>query len=362
MAPLITTPLTKQLGIEHPVILAGMGNTSGAELAAAVSNAGGLGVVGGVGYTPAQLREMIADLKSRLRGDPATPLPFGVDLLIPQVGGSARATNYDYTKGRLDELVDIVVKSGARLFVSAVGVPPRSVVEKLHRHGVLYMNMVGHPKHVKKACDLGADIICAQGGEAGGHTGEIPFSILVPACADIVSGYTSPLTGKPVALVAAGGVSDGRSLAAALMLGAQAVWVGTRFVAARESGASEYAKKALVRASFEDVIRSTIWSGRPLRAYKTPWVADWEENRRAEIKELTAKGITPVEHELDRLNAEGKLTDEIMDQAEVRPMGIVVGLVNKPDQSAKEIVDEIVSQAAKLLGSAGDYVDPKAKL
>jgi len=180
------------------------------------------------------------------------------------------------------------------------------------------LQMVGHPKHVKKACDLGADIICAQGGEAGGHTGDIPFSILVPACADIVAGYTSPLTKKPVALVAAGGVSDGRSLAAALMLGAQAVWVGTRFVAARESGASEYGKKALVAARFEDVIKSTIWTGRPLRAYKTPWVADWEENRQAEIRDLTSRGISPVEHELDRLHAEGKLTDEIMDQAELR--------------------------------------------
>jgi len=137
MAP-ITTSLTKQLGIQHPVILAGMGKTSGASLAAAVSNAGGLGVIGGVGYTTAQLREMILDLKSQLR-DPS--LPFGVDLLIPQVGGSARKTNYDYTKGKLDELIDLIIESGAKLFVSAVGVPPKSIVEKLHRHGILYMNV-----------------------------------------------------------------------------------------------------------------------------------------------------------------------------------------------------------------------------
>ncbi|KAI1815329.1 2-nitropropane dioxygenase [Poronia punctata] len=358
MAP-ITTALTQQLGIQHPVLLAGMGMTAGSSLAAAVSNAGGLGVIGGVGYTAAQLKAMLADLKSQLR-DPS--LPFGVDLLLPQVGGNARKTNHDYTKGKLDELIDLIIESGAKVFVSAVGVPPKYVVEKLHKHGVLYMNMVGHPKHVKKACDLGADIICAQGGEAGGHTGDIPFSVLVPACADICARYTSPMTGKPVAVVAAGGVNDGRSLAAALMLGAQAVWVGTRFVAARESGASEYAKKSLIAATFEDVVKSTIWTGRPLRAYKTPWVADWEENRQAEIKELTSKGISPVEHELDRLEKEGKLTDEIMDQAELRPMGVVAGLVNKPDQSAKEIVDEMVGQAAQLLGSAGNYVNSQAKL
>jgi hypothetical protein len=87
------------------------------------------------------------------------------------------------------------------------------------------MNMVGHPRHVAKACAVGADIICAQGAEAGGHTGDIPTSVLLPACADACARYKSPLTGKPVALVAAGGVYDGRSLAAALMYGAQAVWL-----------------------------------------------------------------------------------------------------------------------------------------
>ncbi|GAW25172.1 putative 2-nitropropane NPD [Rosellinia necatrix] len=358
---LITTPLTQQLGIEHPVLLAGMGMTSTAALAAAVSNAGGLGVIGGVGYTAAQLREMMAELKGLLR-DPG--LPFGVDLLLPQVGGSARRTNHDYTKGALDELVDAIIGGGARLFVSAVGVPPRRVVERLHAAGVLYMNMVGHPRHVAKACAAGADIICAQGGEAGGHTGDIPFSVLVPACADLCRrhGHVSPLMGRPVAVVAAGGVGDGRGLAAALMLGAQAVWVGTRFVAARESGASAAARRAVLRAGFDDVVRSLVWTGRPLRALRTPYVDDWERNRQGEIRDLTARGIVPLEHELDRLHAEGKLTDEIMDQAELRPMGIVAGLVNTPDQTAKEIVDEIVTQAAALLGSAGNYVSSKPKL
>jgi NAD(P)H-dependent flavin oxidoreductase YrpB (nitropropane dioxygenase family) len=165
----ITTPVTQLLGIRHPILLAGMGQTSGAPLAAAVSNAGGLGVIGGVGYTPQMLRDMIAELKAGLK-DPS--LPFGVDLLIPQVGGNARKTNLDYTKGTLDQLVDIIIEGGAKLFVSAVGVAPRHVVEKLHKNGILYMNMIGHPKHVHKACQAGADIICAQGGEAGGHTGD----------------------------------------------------------------------------------------------------------------------------------------------------------------------------------------------
>jgi NAD(P)H-dependent flavin oxidoreductase YrpB (nitropropane dioxygenase family) len=79
--------------------------------------------------------------------------------------------SYDYTKGKLDELIDIIIDSGAKLFVSAVGVPPQHVVDKLHEHGVLYMNMIGHPKHVAKCLERNVDIICAQGGEGGGHTG-----------------------------------------------------------------------------------------------------------------------------------------------------------------------------------------------
>ncbi|KIW37475.1 uncharacterized protein PV06_10514 [Exophiala oligosperma] len=240
---MLTTELTQQLGIKHPVMLAGMGQVSGASLVAAVSNAGGLGVVGGALYSPQQLKDILQDVKSRLKS-PDTP--FGVDLLIPQVGGNARRTNFDYTNGKLSELIDVVVEMGAKLFVSAVGVPPTWVVEKLHRGGVLYMNLVGHPKHVRKACNAGADGIIAQGYEAGGHTGDIPSSILLPACADICRQYRSPMTGKPVLLVAGGGMFDGRSLAAAIMLGASSVWIGTRFVTAKESEAPQSAKEAQV--------------------------------------------------------------------------------------------------------------------
>jgi len=311
----ITTSITQLLNIRHPILLAGMGQTSGASLAAAVSNAGGLGVIGGVGYTVAMLKEMIEELKQSLdRPD----IPFGVDLLIPQVGGSARKTNVDYTRGSLDDLVTVIIEGGAKLFVSAVGVAPKQIVDRLHSAGVLYMNMVGHPKHVHKACAVGADIICAQGGEAGGHTGNIAFSVLIPACADICKKYTSPMTGKPVALVAAGGVNDGRSLAAALMLGAGAVWIGTRFVTAKESSASSFVKKSIIESGFDSAIKSLVWSGRPLRALSNPYIADWEQNRQAEIKSLTNRGIVPLQYELDRLHREGKLTEEIEDQAVLR--------------------------------------------
>ncbi|KAL6246504.1 hypothetical protein RBB50_006741 [Rhinocladiella similis] len=357
----ISTPITQLLGIQHPILLAGMGQTSGAPLAAAVSNAGGLGVIGGVGYTPQMLKDMIDELKAGLR-DPS--LPFGVDLLIPQVGGSARKTNTDYTKGNLDTLVDIIIAGGAKLFVSAVGVAPKHVVEKLHAHGILYMNMIGHPKHVAKACAVGADIICAQGAEAGGHTGETPTSVLIPACADLVKNYKSPLTGQPVQLVAAGGIADGRGIASALMLGASAVWVGTRFVTAKESGAPEVAKRAIISAGFDSTVKSTIWSGRPLRAFATPYVRDWETNRSEEIKKLLAQGIIPLQHEMDKLEKEneGGIPEDIEDQATLRPMGVVSALVNTPNQTAAEIVKEMMDQAVRVLGGASSLLKPSSKL
>ncbi len=117
----------------------------------------------------------------------------------------------------------MIIDEKARLFVSAIGIPSKEVVDQLHKAGIPVMNMVGHPKHVQKALDVGVDIICAQAGEGGGHTGDIPASILIPACVDAAKGRTSPLTGKPVYVIGAGAVYDGRSLAANLAWGAQAV-------------------------------------------------------------------------------------------------------------------------------------------
>merc|ERR1719422_2734584 len=137
---------------------------------------------------------MIDELKEKLIDKTA----FGVDLLIPQVGGSARKTNYDYTKGALPEMIDIICASGCRLFVCAVGVPPRWCVDRLHAAGIPVMQMVGSPRHVRPALEAGVDIVCAQGTEGGGHTGDVASMVLLPQVVGMCRGRVSPLTGGPV--------------------------------------------------------------------------------------------------------------------------------------------------------------------
>ncbi|KAI4198423.1 MAG: hypothetical protein LQ350_005283 [Teloschistes chrysophthalmus] len=340
----LRTTVTDLLKINHPIMLAGMNVAAGPKLAAAVTNAGGLGVIGGVGYTPDMLREQIAELKSFLNDKNA---PFGVDLLIPQVGGSARKTNYDYTKGKLDDLITIIIDSGCKLFVSAVGVPPANIITRLHTAGILYMNMIGHPKHVPKCLARGADLICAQGGEGGGHTGDVPTTILIPTVAAMCKNHKSPLTGLPVQIVAAGGLFNGQSLAAALMLGASAVWIGTRFVLCDEAGAPRAHQEAVRTADFDSNIRTIIFTGRPLRVRNNAYIANWEENRASEIKELTAKGIIPVEHDFENMGDE--VDDETMDNARPFLMGKAAAVVEER-KSAKVIVDEMVGEAVGWLG------------
>merc|ERR1712094_54107 len=257
---------------------------------------GGLGVFGGVNYTPKMFKMKIDEIKEGMKDKNA---PSGVDLLLPQVGGNARKTSHDYTHGDLPELIDITIESGAKLFVAAVGVPPKFAVDKLHAAGIPVMNMIGSPSHVQKALDAGVDIICAQGGEGGGHTGEVATSILIPMVVDLVRGKKSPLTGKQVPVVAAGGIFDGRSLAMALALGASAVWVVTRFVASVEGGAPKGHKEAVVKASAHDTHRCEAFSGRPLRIIKTKYSDAWLGPRALEMKELLQNGILPVQKDLE---------------------------------------------------------------
>ncbi|KAG6017537.1 hypothetical protein E4U54_006509 [Claviceps lovelessii] len=345
----ITTPLTTLLNIRHPIMLAGMAHTAGGELAAAVSNAGGLGVIGGFQYTPEQLRDIIDEMKAKFD---KPNRPFGVDLALPQVGGSARKTNHDYTHGKLNELVDLIIASGACLFVSAVGVPDKEVIDKFHKHNILVMNMVGHPKHAVKALDRGVDIICGQGTEGGGHTGDIASSVLMPSIVDVARRYKPPmLRGQTAMVVAAGGIHNGRGLASSLMQGAVGVWVGTRFVASTEAASPEEHKQAVVSCDFSETDRTLVLTGRPLRAKLNAYLRAWQARGNA-AQDLCDKGIIPIEHDFE---------NDVEDVDFPHIMGQVAGAITKI-QPAKEIVDEMVAEAVHQLKLARVYLDPKSKL
>jgi len=231
------TPLTDLLGIRHPVMLAGMGGVSYAPLVAAVSAAGGFGCLGASTMAPAQMVDEMAAVRA------ATDQPFGVDLLTAM-------------PGNLHAQVQLAIEGGASVFVAGLGVPD-AVVDLCHAHGVLVVNMCGKVDHARRAVDAGCDVVVAQGTEAGGHTGRIATMPLVPQVVDAV--------GDRVPVVAAGGIIDGRGLAAARCLGADGVWVGTRFIATPEARAVPGYKAALLAAAEDATTVSRAYSGKPMR-------------------------------------------------------------------------------------------------
>eukprot|EP00490_Sorites_sp_Unknown_P022694 CAMPEP_0114669286 /NCGR_PEP_ID=MMETSP0191-20121206/37854_1 /TAXON_ID=126664 /ORGANISM="Sorites sp." /LENGTH=351 /DNA_ID=CAMNT_0001924673 /DNA_START=1 /DNA_END=1057 /DNA_ORIENTATION=- len=350
-----------------------MAGAAGPELAAAVSNAGGLGNIGGVGFTPEALRKAVRMLKKELVDKNA---PFGVDLLLPQVGGGARKTNKDYTAGQLPELVDIIIEEKAALFICAVGVPPKWAVDKFHQAGIPVMNMIGAVKHVDKALEAGVDIICAQGGEGGGHTGDIATAILLPKVVDAVRGVTP--AGKPVQVVGAGGIFDGRGLAACLAMGCTGVWVGTRFIASEEAGAGPLHKQKILDGDYSNTVRTTIFTGRPMRVFKTPYIQDWEQNRTQEMHQLQESGIPAFVTDVGEL--EGGFSVGMLQQAEVltqeekkkglqlsrkeaRERGVFLtgqcaGAI-KDIKPAGQIVEEMVQGAVEQLQSASKFLVAK---
>jgi NAD(P)H-dependent flavin oxidoreductase YrpB (nitropropane dioxygenase family) len=340
----ITTPLTKLLKIKYPILLAGMNGVSHSELAAAVSNAGGLGVIGGLSLTPSALTREITRLKELLVDKTS---PFGVDLALPQIGGSARKTNHDYTHGHLPELIDIIIEEKAAVFVSAVGVPPAWAVEKLHHAGILLGNMVGAPHHAMKAIEAGMDFVIAQGGEGGGHTGEIGTMCLIRQVIEAVRGKKSTLTGDQIMVCAAGGIADGQGLAAALSLGAEGVWVGTRFICATESAAPPRHQKAVIESGALDTVKTLVVSGRPLRTFNSEYIKSWEVGKKDQIQKLCDQGIVPFAYDMKRSES-GEGPEFSFAKAFPLLMGQCVGHIHEV-KSAKEIVEEMMADAIETI-------------
>jgi enoyl-[acyl-carrier protein] reductase II len=259
----LRTPLCDLLEIEHPVLLAGMGGVSYAPLAAAVSDAGGYGVLGMAGRSLEEIRENMRDVRRR------TSKPFGVDLLAA-------------TPDHLVKAVDIIIDEGASAFVAGLGVPT-PVIERLKAAGLKVMVVCGAVRHALKAEDAGCDAVICQGAEGGGHTGLVGTFPLVAQAVERVR----------IPVVAAGGIYDGRGLAAALALGAQGVWLGTRFIASREAHAAEIYHEMILSATDEDTVRTRCYSGKPMRVRKNPYVEDWER-RPEEIQPFPMQAMVSI--------------------------------------------------------------------
>eukprot|EP00931_Biecheleriopsis_adriatica_P088604 TRINITY_DN62893_c0_g1_i1.p1 TRINITY_DN62893_c0_g1~~TRINITY_DN62893_c0_g1_i1.p1 ORF type:complete len:323 (-),score=78.24 TRINITY_DN62893_c0_g1_i1:60-1028(-) len=319
-----------------------MGSVSGHELVAAVSNAGGIGTLGGATFELEGLRKEIKEVKKRLKPG----MKFGVDLLIPKVGDGARATNKDYTHGALPQMADVMIEEGVKLFVCAVGVPPKWLVDKLHSAGIVCMNMVGSPHHIAKALEVGMDMICAQGTEAGGHTGDIATLPLIPQCVDACKGKTN-FFGTEVPVVAAGGIFDGRGLGASLCLGAVGVWVGTRFIACEEANAGPVHKKRIMESTSNDTTRTEVFTGRPCRLLKTAYVKSWN-GREGEVREKLQQGIVPYQEDVQAQRA---------GLSEFFPalMGQAVGGISDV-KTADAIVQDMMKEALETLRSAGQRI------
>src|SRR5436305_9225622 len=257
----LRTPICDLLGIEYPILLAGMGGVSYAELCAAVSNAGGFGTLGVAGRSQREVRDEIKKVRD------LTDKPFGVDLLaaVPE---------------SLERTADLIIEGGAAAFISGLGVPPPHLVRKFHDAGLKVMNVSGTVRHAKAAEAGGLDAVVAQGTEAGGHTGKVAGFALIPQVVDAV--------GIPV--IAAGSIVDGRGLAAALALGAHGAWIGTRFIASVEAHAGAMYKQVIVDADDESTLVTRAYSGKPMRVLKNEYVMDWER-RPQDIQPFPAQAI-----------------------------------------------------------------------
>ena len=315
------TRLTELLGIEHPVMLAGMGGVSYAPLVAAVSEAGGFGCLGASTMSAAQMVAEMAAVRE------ATGRPFGVDLLTAMPGDLAGQ-------------VEMVIEGGASVFVAGLGVPA-AVVELCHRHGVLVVNMCGKVDHARRALDAGCDLVVAQGTEAGGHTGQVATMPLVPLVVDAV--------GAEIPVVAAGGIFDGRGLAAALALGADGVWVGSRFIATPEArGLPGYKDRLLVTAEDGTTI-SRAFSGKTMRVLRNANTEHYAEHPE-ELKAFPEQLWQSLSDGTFHLGG-GEDTPGVDPEREGYPAGQGVGGIDEL-VPAGVLVARMVAEAEAALGGA----------
>lgn len=364
------TSLCETLGIRYPIV----GFTPSEHVAAAITRAGGLGVLGCVRFNdPDELDRTLTWLDENTGG-----LPYGVDVVMPmQAPAEGTATDLStlipaehraFVERTLQSLgvpplpedegsaqgagvlgwlhsiarahVDVALAHRPRLIANALGSPPADVIEQAHAQGVLVAALAGRADHARTQVDAGVDIVVAQGYEAGGHTGEIASMVLLPEVVDAV--------GDRVPVLGAGGIGSGRQVAAALALGASGVWMGSVFLVAQEyalGGGSTAVRRALLAATSADTVRTRIFSGKPARLVKSRWTQAWAE----------AGAPDPLPMPLQNLLV-GQAHQRIVaaDDPEVvaMPVGQIVGRMNE-SRPVADIIAELVREGDNTIDRLG---------
>lgn len=353
----LRTEVCDLLDIRFPVVLAGMDKASTPALIAAVGEAGGLGVLGAASLEPDELDQWIAETRRR------TSRPFGVNTLLP-TRVPPQATQHDMRdsipeeywrveseiRQRLDlprievaerpkmfsndffeKQMEVIIDNEVPVYAAGLGDPER-YVPALHGKGTKVIGMVGNVKNARRVINSGVDLVVAQGYEAGGHNSRIGTMALIPQVVDAVGGR--------VPVLAAGGIGDGRGVIAALALGAQGAWIGTRFLATTEAGIAEGQKAALVSMGEDDTTISRYWTGKPTRVIRSPL---WEELESSKLPPLgmPRMGILTVPLLEDSISA--KRFDLWPGSA-----GQIAGLITAI-QPAGEVYRSIVAEAEELL-------------
>ena len=258
-ASILDTPLCSLLGVRYPIVQAGMGYVARAELCAAVSEAGGLGMIGAASLTPGELRDEIRKVKGR------TKQPFGVDVLFATIGRpAADAASARFTR-EVEQQLDVIFEERVPVLASGLG-DPAPALPTARALGMKVLALVGNTANARKVAASGVDVVVAQGYDGGGHTGSVGTLALLPAVVDAVD----------VPVVAAGGIADGRGLVAALACGAVGAWIGTRFVASAEAYAHDAYKQRIVEIDDSGTTRTRCFSGKPCRVIRNATTEAWE--------------------------------------------------------------------------------------
>jgi NAD(P)H-dependent flavin oxidoreductase YrpB (nitropropane dioxygenase family) len=362
------TSLCSLLGIEYPIV----GFTPSEHVAAAISRAGGLGVLGCVRFNdPADLDAVLYWMDANTDGRPygvdvvmparvpAEGAPADLDELIPaahrqfvedtllKLGVPPLPDGAEGGEGVLGWLhsvarqhVEVALAHPARLIANALGPPPPDVITRAHERGMLVAALAGKAAHARSHVENGVDIVVAQGYEAGGHTGEIASMVLVPEVVDAV--------GPRVPVLAAGGIGCGRQIAAALALGAVGAWMGSAWLTTEEyapSAAMPAVRTALLAATSSDTVRSRVYSGKPARLLRNRWTQAWEQPGAPQPLPMPLQNLLVSE-------AHRRLLQSGQPDVVPMPVGQIVGRMNEVRPVA-EVMAALVRETDEALDRLG---------